>query len=599
MGAQQTAGVGIAAETWGEMEQTARGEDAVAEGTEGIEGEMLDGHPESLADTIDTQLLTGWRKQMAEIRNQAKAWKSVALPDDPTALQKMKDALDYEGEALSPDEQDIRTKKDVRTSKDTLLEASSSAVKYCPPRTILRQEINNFAHFCKMTDAERRARYAVAYEVTAFMRRAIPNQGASVEVYGSEKTSLAFPTSDIDFRLFRKQSKRRSQTATTKLLPLVYDKMKDDPTFTSVIFRPMGKHPMLCAQHAATGIDIQITPSSSNINQQVHIKALLTEIPALRSVYRLLHATLSARGLTQVYHGGLGSYGLLILLAAALRRRGSKTSYRDQHCGVQLLAALDFLTNHLPLHLHTRGLTAHPVSKPFLKHDWTRPQFSSNPANPPTPEDPPIPQTTTTPNHPVPIPSTLIRAALARTDPVRAGQWFISTLKPLQPYLLSLQDPDDPRNDLGRNAHAIKHILATLTALREKLLREMEELGQREEGEEAEKRPGEGLRTEMRQQGRTLLRDWVGTGWVKAFKEKRARIEGYGVEVSRRIREEVSLAEKPGQEDGGSGGQDMEEGGGKKGEERPVKIKYQAVADVKDTERKKLKAGPWLFTHPH
>ncbi|KAI7524406.1 hypothetical protein KC316_g18721 [Hortaea werneckii] len=86
--------------------------------------------------------------------------------------------------------------------------------------------------------------------------------------------------------------------------------------------------------------------------------------------------------------------------------------------------------------MQKRGLTLSPVAKPFLKHDV---------------KDTPL------------IP--YIAAANARGDPVRAGQWAIGRLRPLQPYLFSLQDPAKPTNDLGRKSNAMKHIQETIAEL--------------------------------------------------------------------------------------------------------------------------------------
>lgn len=46
-----------------------------------------------------------------------------------------------------------------------------------------------------------------------------------------------------------------------------------------------------------------------------------------------------------------------------------------------------------------------------------------------------------------------------------AGQYHIGVEDPTQPYMLCLQDPADPENDLGRKGYGFKHIQATLKHL--------------------------------------------------------------------------------------------------------------------------------------
>jgi len=53
------------------------------------------------------------------------------------------------------------------------------------------------------------------------------------------------------------------------------------------------------------------------------------------------------------------------------------------------------------------------------------------------------------------------------------GRYKIGLLDWTQPYLLCLQDPADPLNDLGRKTIGIKHIFETMRQLRIDLLARM------------------------------------------------------------------------------------------------------------------------------
>ena len=53
------------------------------------------------------------------------------------------------------------------------------------------------------------------------------------------------------------------------------------------------------------------------------------------------------------------------------------------------------------------------------------------------------------------------------------GRYKIGLTDHTQPYLLCLQDPADPLNDLGRQTFGIKHIFETITQLRVDLMLRM------------------------------------------------------------------------------------------------------------------------------
>lgn len=53
------------------------------------------------------------------------------------------------------------------------------------------------------------------------------------------------------------------------------------------------------------------------------------------------------------------------------------------------------------------------------------------------------------------------------------GRYKIGLVDSTQPYLLCLQDPADPLNDLGRKTFGIKHIFETIRQLRIDLMARM------------------------------------------------------------------------------------------------------------------------------
>jgi hypothetical protein len=60
------------------------------------------------------------------------------------------------------------------------------------------------------------------------------------------------------------------------------------------------------------------------------------------------------------------------------------------------------------------------------------------------------------------------------TDPILRGQRQIAKLNKAQPYLLCLQDPANPLNDLGAKAFAIKHIQAVFRRAKSNLEKQIQ-----------------------------------------------------------------------------------------------------------------------------
>ena len=346
----------------------------------------------------------------------------------------------------------------------------------------LEAEIARFAAHMEPTPAEKAARQAVVIEASALIKETLHLTDTRVELFGSEKTGLALANSDIDLRIYdgawEGQNDAKNMYNFGKNMRVLFDRMDESAEWICVVFR-RAKFPIISAQHRATGIDVQIVSSPSTAAQQECTRRYLEELPHLRSLYSVVRTTLGMRGLIDVFNGGIGSYGLFMMLLAALKRRSSDPPITASE---QLLRFFDL---YRFFNVHTHGLTIEPVPKMFRKHDGA-----------------------TTPL------KQYIEAAHRREDPVRAGQWAISQLKPLQPYLLCLQDPANPVNDLGRKTNAIKHIRKTLHYLRQTLLKQMKRIEEaREKGKVWEEE--------------TLLEMMVGRCHEVYF-EQRRRVEGYG-----------------------------------------------------------------------
>ena len=158
----------------------------------------------------------------------------------------------------------------------------------------------------------------------------------------------------------------------------------------------------------------------------------LEEFPQLKPIFLLLKSALKARALTDPKLGGIGSYPLLMLLFICLKRQ----RIMRRHSIAEALQAIFHTCNNLDT--RTVGLTAeYPYT--FLKHSENE------------------------------RPSASDKAAM-ESDSAFWGQRHIGTKRDLGDFLLCLQDPNDPMNDLGNGAWRILDILATMRDLGEKVL---------------------------------------------------------------------------------------------------------------------------------
>jgi non-canonical poly(A) RNA polymerase PAPD5/7 len=308
---------------------------------------------------------------------------------------------------------------------------------------LLDLEIERFNKYISLSPSEIAAREGVIKELDAlFHRNSVWQKKYSFQVQGSEATGLVMPTSDIDFRVSYISPRRSGNEWMThqylgKMLTWFQKAIQGSGLFTDVEYRE-ARYPIITMTHQASGINVQIVAAPTTEPQQSVTARYLAEIPHLRSVYMLLRTALGVRGLVDVYYGGTGAYGLLMMLVAALKRPSDKPPMTAAESYIRFL---DFYMN---LDATIYGVSADPP-KLFKKH-----QASAYPIK------------------------NMIDAARRRGDAVRAAQWAIGQTRLYQPYLLCLQDPANPVNDLGRKSNAIKHLQKTLRVMNNTLRRDFQ-----------------------------------------------------------------------------------------------------------------------------
>ena len=139
------------------------------------------------------------------------------------------------------------------------------------------------------------------------------------------------------------------------------------------------------------------------------------DYPYLYELYFVLKAALEIRGLTDVFRGGLGSYPLLMMLVASIKLNPHP---RNDAAG----ALINFLEFYGSFDNTSKGISIDPPEL-FDKAEIT------------------------------------VMSAKTKSK-IEKGQ-----TQSLPPYMLTLRDPANPMNDLGRKTTGIKHIQATFRQL--------------------------------------------------------------------------------------------------------------------------------------
>ena len=350
----------------------------------------------------------------------------------------------------------------------------------------LNQEILAFEAWSSPTRSEREAVDDCKERLLTFVAQIDPSW--SFEIHGSRATGLANPLSDLDYIIHSPDStknpieggsnkKRRSvkRAALNVLFKLkkAFDESSDYHQAT-VCIPP--KIPTLTATDKRTGLRLQAIASPAVTTHTTEfVKYYLAEYPQLKPLYVLIRRCLERKGLSSAAECGLSSYPLVVAILTALTH--AQENFSPDDLGRQLLHVLDFWANADCVSL---GYAADPPltfpkysssligSQSFEDHELLSEREDLLESNKELASDdrPPSINETTELNslsraHPIPFqdPTYLIDSSdpdpylasisvlAARNNKLRAqsGQADISKTR------LSLQDPANPTNDVGRS----------------------------------------------------------------------------------------------------------------------------------------------------
>jgi len=272
---------------------------------------------------------------------------------------------------------------------------------------------------------------------------------AKLDLIGSRASGLAMPLSDLDLNLLLYDTRADENASLEALNELAkrmrFGKQKNNyPSIQTLYFAAKARVPIIVGLHAPTGLEFQIQSASTGYGSLETVRCMAAEYPTLTALFKVIKQMLKMRSLADGSRGGLTSYPLLIMIAVSIKLNAAHTDPYD--FGSQLL---HFLELYSKLDFYSTGIT-HAPSRHLS-------------ASPPDGTAASLFADDQTALHSI---------NLVTQDPVGAVPVMFDPRQKLRlihgrqdNFMMTLHDPANPYNDLGRSAYLIKHIQATFMSV--------------------------------------------------------------------------------------------------------------------------------------
>lgn len=290
------------------------------------------------------------------------------------------------------------------------------------PLLRLHEEVLWFADFVRPTQQEQTRREAALARVREVVTEAFP-QGTRLEVFGSYATGMYLPTSDIDCVVLgsgagtqadgvRALGKALSRRGIARKMELILK----------------ARVPIAKFVEAQSGIQMDVSFDVANGPQAAQfVCRAMQELPPLRPLCVVIKLFLQQRELNEVYTGGIGSYALITMIIAYLQLHPSRRAAAGNAAasGVRMKGAAPQTPQH------QRAQRLEPSLGMLLLGFFQ-----------------------------------LYGSELEHTQAgvgCAGGGHFFSKHKhnmfnPQRPFLLSVLDPQDATNDLGRSSYNFQKV---------------------------------------------------------------------------------------------------------------------------------------------
>lgn len=193
----------------------------------------------------------------------------------------------------------------------------------------LHEEVMDFYEKMRPTDQENEMRLRVIEHITRVVHSMWPH--AKVEVFGSFRTGLYLPSSDIDMVII---GKWRSLPLSTLSKALQLRGISE----TDITIIENAKVPLVRLIHTPTKVKVDISFNMKNgVESAKMVKNLMKTYPTLPKIILVLKQYLVHRGLNEVYNGGMSSYCLTLLVFSFLQGYHKPKTLPSTNLGTLLL----------------------------------------------------------------------------------------------------------------------------------------------------------------------------------------------------------------------------------------------------------------------
>ncbi|KAI4467670.1 poly(a) rna polymerase [Holotrichia oblita] len=170
----------------------------------------------------------------------------------------------------------------------------------------LHQEIEHFYEYMSPTPTEHRIRGDVVHRIEKIIQSLWPE--AQVQVFGSYRTGLYLPTSDIDLVVIGKWSNLPLRTLEKEFLN------KDIADENSIKVLDKASVPIVKLTDKKTEVKVDISFNMCNgVKSAELISQYVQKYPALKKLVYVLKQFLLQRDLNEVFTGGISSYSLILM----------------------------------------------------------------------------------------------------------------------------------------------------------------------------------------------------------------------------------------------------------------------------------------------
>jgi non-canonical poly(A) RNA polymerase PAPD5/7 len=272
----------------------------------------------------------------------------------------------------------------------------------------LHQEIIDFEEYMNAKSWENEMRMDIVNKIEKSAIKLWKN--SRVEIFGSFYTNLHLPSSDIDLVVLNVPGRTPS---------ILYDLAKvirDDNISNDIQIIPNAKVPIIKLIENSTKCKVDVSFNIENGQENSNIiSKFMDEYAPLRPLSIVLKYFLQQRSLNETYIGGLGSYALILMITSYLQReRKLRGDSYEKDFGLLLLGFFKFYGKEF--NYFTTGIS-------LLKGGFYYKKISRN------------------------------------------------KLSDERPYLLSIEDPQDKENDVGKSSYNILNIKRSFEFAYERLSR--------------------------------------------------------------------------------------------------------------------------------